>query len=175
MDGKRISAERHLTSLKTGLLLFMSLTPTITSAKLLRGVGPPEALSSIAVMFSVYCGPFRLGGGFLRSLMIPKFGSIKCHFILLCKQTNKIKWASHFSATALLVQFVFCLQSIGISHLRLHSPWTRVPSFGWYLEKGHHIKELILIDTSPFADYINMVLSYDFWHIGEAESVWIRQ
>lgn len=104
MDGKRISAERHLTSLKTGLLLLMSLTPTITSAKLLRGVGPPEALSSIAVMFSVYCGPFRLGGGFLRSLMIPKFGSIKCHFILLCKQTKSRE--HHIS---LLLYFWFSL------------------------------------------------------------------
>lgn len=88
-DGKRVSAERHLTSLKTGLLLFTSLTPTITSAKLLRGVGPPETLSSMAVMFRAYCGPLRLGSGLRRSLMIPEFGS-KVQFYFTT-QTNKKK------------------------------------------------------------------------------------
>lgn len=109
LNGKRTPAERHLTSLKTGLLLLMSLTPTITSAKLLRGVGPPETLSSIAVIFRMYWGPFRLGAGLLRSLMIPAFGSIKC-FILPCKLTCKINRASHFPAT------ISWLQSTGLSH-----------------------------------------------------------
>lgn len=105
LDRERTSGERHLTSLKTGLLLLMSLTPTITSAKLLRGVGPPEALSSIAVTFRVYCGPFRLGGGFLRSLMIPGFGSIKCHVNLLCKHTKSSK---HHISLSLYCWFSLC-------------------------------------------------------------------
>lgn len=40
------------------------------------------------------------------------------------KQTNKIKPASHFSATVLLLQFAVWLQSTGFSHLKPHSPWT---------------------------------------------------
>lgn len=60
-----------LTSWNTGLLLLMSLIPTMTWAELLSGYGPPDALSSVAVMVRTYCGPVSLGGGLLRSLMMP--------------------------------------------------------------------------------------------------------
>lgn len=136
-DGKRISAERHLTSLKTGLLLFTSLTPTITSAKLLRGVGPPETLSSMAVMFSTYRGPFRLGSGLRRSLMIPEFGS-KVQFCFTM-QTNKqsqesITFLCHcvFGSVCILVAKYRIQSSLNnISHhIRSRSPGTRAPNVG---------------------------------------------
>lgn len=110
----------------------MSLTPTITSAKLLRGVGPPEALSSIAVTFRVYCGPFRLGGGFLRSLMIPEFGSIKCHVNLLCKHTKSSEHHISLSQYCWLSLY-FWLQSTGTYHLSLHTlrPGSQVLADSW--------------------------------------------
>lgn len=60
-----------LTSGKTGLLLLTSLMPTMTWAELLSGNGPPDALSSVAVMLRMYWGPLSLGGGLLLSLMTP--------------------------------------------------------------------------------------------------------
>lgn len=60
-----------LTSWKTGLLLLTSLIPTTTWVELLSGNGPPDALSSVAVMLSTYWGPLSLGGGLLLSLMMP--------------------------------------------------------------------------------------------------------
>lgn len=69
----------NLTSSNTGLLLLMSLMPTMTWAELLRGSGPPAALSSVAVTLRTYWGPRSLGGGLRRSLMMPVNNSIK-HF-----------------------------------------------------------------------------------------------
>lgn len=62
---------RSVTSGKTGLLLLMSLIPTTTWAELLSGSGPPDALSSVAVMLRTYWGPLSLGGGLLLSWMMP--------------------------------------------------------------------------------------------------------
>lgn len=136
-DGKRVSAERHLTSLKTGLLLFTSLTLTITSAKLLRGVGPPDTLSSMAVMFRMYCGPLRRGSGLRRSLMIPEFGS-KVPFYFTT-QTNKksqdsITFLCHcvFGSVWIFVAKRRIQSSLNhISHhIRSRSPRTKAPNFG---------------------------------------------
>lgn len=45
--------------------------PTMTWVALLSGYGPPDALSSVAVMLRMYCGPLSLGAGLLLSLMMP--------------------------------------------------------------------------------------------------------
>lgn len=45
--------------------------PTMTWVELLSGSGPPDALSSVAVMLRTYWGPLSLGGGLLLSLMMP--------------------------------------------------------------------------------------------------------
>lgn len=71
-----------LTCSNTGLLLLMSLMPTMTWAELLRGRGPPAMLSSVAVTFSTYCGPRSLGGGLRRSLIIPSTNTARLH----CKE-----------------------------------------------------------------------------------------
>lgn len=70
-QAEQTGATDSFTSWKTGLLLLMSLIPTMTWVELLRGYGPPDALSSVAVMLRTYCGPLNLGGGLRLSLMIP--------------------------------------------------------------------------------------------------------
>lgn len=60
-----------LTFSKTGLLLLTSSTPTMTCAVEDRGWGPPEALSSTAVMLSTYSTPWRWGGGLERNRIKP--------------------------------------------------------------------------------------------------------
>lgn len=62
---------RRLTFSKTGLLLLTSSTPTMTCAVEDRAWGPPEALSSTAVMLSTYSTPWRWGGGLERSRIKP--------------------------------------------------------------------------------------------------------
>lgn len=153
----------------------MSLTPTITSAKLLRRVGPPEALSSMAVTFRVYCGPFRLGGGFLRSLMIPEFGNIKCHVNLLYKYTKSCEHHVSLSLCCWLsLYFGWKAQEpvILVCTALDQDPkfWLIAEELSSYQRTNPHWYK-----TSPFADYINMVLSSGFWHTGGTESIEIRQ
>lgn len=66
-----ISTLSRLTFSKTGLLLLTSSTPTITCAVEDRAWGPPEALSSAAVMLRTYSTPWRWGGGLERSRIKP--------------------------------------------------------------------------------------------------------
>lgn len=56
---------------KTGLLLLTSSIFTTTWAVLVRGWGPPEALSSVAVTFRTYSVPCSSGNGLARSLTSP--------------------------------------------------------------------------------------------------------
>lgn len=64
--------EAHIfTFWKTGLLLLTSSIFTTTWAVLVRGWGPPEALSSVAVTFRTYSVPCSWGNGLARSLTSP--------------------------------------------------------------------------------------------------------
>lgn len=64
--------EAHIfTFWKTGLLLLTSSIFTTTWAVLVRGWGPPEALSSVAVTFRTYSVPWSSGNGLARSLTSP--------------------------------------------------------------------------------------------------------